>query len=123
MVDRPERVAAGMSAEDFTPRDVLIEAAIAEVALHLPAEFHIADRTDLEARELRPGRFAFATAGSLFYVASGVTWQVRTQDPERGEVTAYQDGVWLGRANRARGRDRAGRGAAGVERSGPRFIR
>jgi hypothetical protein len=23
---------------------------------------------------------------------------VRTQDPERGEVTAYQDGVWLGRA-------------------------
>jgi hypothetical protein len=21
-----------------------------------------------------------------------------TQDPERGEVTAYQDGVWLGRA-------------------------
>jgi hypothetical protein len=22
----------------------------------------------------------------------------RTQDPERGEVTAYQDGVWLGRA-------------------------
>ena len=59
---------------------------------------HIADRTDLEGRELRPGRFAFATAGSLFYVASGVTWQVRTQDPERAEVTAYQDGVWLGRA-------------------------
>jgi hypothetical protein len=27
-----------------------------------------------------------------------VTWQVRTQDPERAEVTAYQDGVWLGRA-------------------------
>jgi hypothetical protein len=27
-----------------------------------------------------------------------VTWQVRTQDLERGEVTAYQDGVWLGRA-------------------------
>ena len=24
--------------------------------------------------------------------------RVRTQDPERGEVTAYQDGVWLGRA-------------------------
>ena len=23
---------------------------------------------------------------------------MRTQDPERGEVTAYQDGVWLGRA-------------------------
>jgi hypothetical protein len=23
---------------------------------------------------------------------------VRTQDPERAEVTAYQDGVWLGRA-------------------------
>jgi hypothetical protein len=23
--------------------------------------------------------------------------RVRTQDPERGEVTAYQDGVWLGR--------------------------
>lgn len=23
---------------------------------------------------------------------------VRTQDLERGEVTAYQDGVWLGRA-------------------------
>ena len=83
---------------DFTPRDVLIEAAIAEVDLHLPAELHIADRTDLEARELRPGRFAFATAGSLFHVASGVTWQVRTQDLERGEVTAYQDGVWLGRA-------------------------
>ena len=98
MVDRPERVAAGMSAEDYTPRDVLIEAAIAEVDLHLPAELHIADRTDLEARELRPGRFAFATAGSLFYVASGVTWQVRTQDPERAAVTAYQDGVWLGRA-------------------------
>ena len=77
---------------------MLIEAAIAEVDLHLPAELHIADRTDLEARELRPGRFAFATAGSLFSVADGVTWQVRTQDPERGEVTAYQDGVWLGRA-------------------------
>ena len=87
-----------MSAQDFTPRDVLIEAAIAEVDLHLPAELHIADRTDLEARELRPGRFAFATAGSLFSVASGVSWQVRTQDPERGEVTAYRDGVWLGRA-------------------------
>src|SRR4029450_5804938 len=28
---------------------------------------------------------------------SGVTWQVRTQDPERAEATAYQDGVWLGR--------------------------
>jgi hypothetical protein len=41
-----------------------------------------------------------------------VTWQVRTQDLERGEVTAYQDGVWLGRAIRARGRERAGRGAA-----------
>jgi hypothetical protein len=27
-----------------------------------------------------------------------VTWQVRTQDPERAEVTAYRDGVWLGRA-------------------------
>jgi hypothetical protein len=27
-----------------------------------------------------------------------VTWQVRTQDPERAEVTAYQDGVWLRRA-------------------------
>ena len=26
------------------------------------------------------------------------TWRVRTQDPERAEVTAYQDGVWLGRA-------------------------
>jgi hypothetical protein len=24
--------------------------------------------------------------------------RVRTQDPERAEVTAYQDGVWLGRA-------------------------
>jgi len=24
--------------------------------------------------------------------------RVRTQDPERGEATAYQDGVWLGRA-------------------------
>ena len=24
--------------------------------------------------------------------------RVRTQDPEGGEVTAYQDGVWLGRA-------------------------
>jgi hypothetical protein len=24
--------------------------------------------------------------------------RVRTQDPERGEVTAYQDGIWLGRA-------------------------
>jgi hypothetical protein len=82
VVDRPERVAAGMSAEDFTPRDVLIEAAIAEVDLHLLAELHIADRTDLEARELRPGRVAFATAGSLFSVASGVTWQVRTQDPD-----------------------------------------
>jgi hypothetical protein len=23
---------------------------------------------------------------------------VRTQDPERAEVAAYQDGVWLGRA-------------------------
>lgn len=23
---------------------------------------------------------------------------MRTQDPVRGEVTAYQDGVWLGRA-------------------------
>jgi hypothetical protein len=33
----------------------------------------------------------------------GVTWQVRTQDPERAEVTAYQDGVWLGRARRRRG--------------------
>ena len=54
-----------MSAEDFTPRDVLIEAAIAEVDLHLPAELHIADRTDLEARELRPGRFAFAISTSL----------------------------------------------------------
>ena len=51
---------------------MLIGAAIAEVALHPPAELHIADRTDLEARELRPGRFAFATAGSLFYVASRV---------------------------------------------------
>jgi hypothetical protein len=50
-----------MSAEDLTPCDVLIEAAIAEVDLHLPAELHIADRTDVEARELRPGRFAFAT--------------------------------------------------------------
>ena len=49
---------------------------IAEVALH-PGGAHITDRTDLEARELRPGRVAFATAGSLFYVASGVTWQVR----------------------------------------------
>ena len=66
--------------------------------LHLPAELHIADRTDLEARELRPGRFAFATAGSLFSVADGVTWLVRTQDPVRAGVTAYQDGVWLGRA-------------------------
>jgi len=37
-------------------------------------------------------------AGSLFYIARGVTWQVRTQDPERAEVTAYQDGVRLGRA-------------------------
>jgi hypothetical protein len=27
-----------------------------------------------------------------------VAWQVRTQDPERAEVTAYRDGVWLGRA-------------------------
>jgi hypothetical protein len=27
-----------------------------------------------------------------------VTWQVRTQDPERAEVTAYQDGVLFGRA-------------------------
>jgi hypothetical protein len=30
--------------------------------------------------------------------ASGVTWQLRTQEPERAEVTAYQDDVWLGRA-------------------------
>jgi hypothetical protein len=57
------------------------EAAIAEVDLHLPAELHIADRTDLEARELRPGRFAFATAGSLFYVASDVAWQVGRRTP------------------------------------------
>jgi hypothetical protein len=28
----------------------------------------------------------------------GVTWRVRTQDPEGAEVTAYQDGVGLGRA-------------------------
>jgi hypothetical protein len=27
-----------------------------------------------------------------------VSWQVRTQDSECAEVTAYQDGVWLGRA-------------------------
>ena len=27
-----------------------------------------------------------------------MTWQVWTQDPERAEVTAYRDGVWLGRA-------------------------
>ena len=87
-----------MSADDVTPHDVLIEAAIAEVGLHLPAGLHIADRTDLEARELRPGRFPFATAGSLSYVARSATWQLRTQDPKRAEVTAYQDGVWLGRA-------------------------
>jgi hypothetical protein len=50
MVDRTERVAAGMSADDFTPRDVLIEAAIAEVEHHL----HITDRTDLEAARFGP---------------------------------------------------------------------
>jgi hypothetical protein len=57
-----------------------------------------ADRMDLEARELRPGRFAFATAGSLSYVARGATWQVRKHGLERAEETAYQDGVWLGRS-------------------------
>jgi hypothetical protein len=41
--------------------------------------------------------------------------RVRTQDPERGKVTAYQHGVWLGPGERARGGDRAGRGAAGVD--------
>jgi hypothetical protein len=46
----------------------------------------------------RSNRIAFATAGNLFSVADGVTWQVRTQDPERTDVTAYQDAVWLGRA-------------------------
>ncbi|HEU0088129.1 MAG TPA: hypothetical protein VFQ77_10845 [Pseudonocardiaceae bacterium] len=85
-----------MSASGFEPRDVLIEAALAEVDLHLPPERRIAGRTDLEARELRPGTFAFATAGSVFYVAQGATWQVRTQDRERAEVIAYRDGVRIG---------------------------
>ena len=53
------------------------------------------------------------------------TWQVRTQDPERGEVTAYQDGVWLGRAIVPVDAIAPGEGAAGVELSGPvcKFVR
>ena len=51
MVDRPERVAAGMSAEDFIPRDVLIETAIAKVALHPRRSF-----TSRIARTSKPGR-------------------------------------------------------------------
>src|SRR5918996_2260164 len=46
-------------------------------------------------RRPRPGPRA---ASSQLDRCGGVTWQVRTQDPERAEVTAYQDGDWLGRA-------------------------
>ena len=92
-------VCGGMSADDFTPRDVLIEAAIAKVEHHL----HITDRTDLEARELRPGRFMFATAGSLSYVARAANLAGADAGPERAEVMAYQDGVRLGREAPAEG--------------------
>lgn len=86
---------------------MLIEAAIAEVDLLPAGASHRGSHGPRSPRaSARPVRVRH------FYVASGVTWQVRTQDLERGEVTAYQDGVWLGRAIRARGRERAGRGAA-----------
>jgi hypothetical protein len=49
-------------------------------------------------REARPRSRRVRSAGSLSYVARAATWQVQTRDPERAEVTAYQDGVRLGRA-------------------------